>query len=169
MPDYILLMHDDVPAGRRRPGEAWPPTSPSFVRHGPSRAEARLAAGYVCPRKALPQTSLPRSVGTSAFVQRTWTMHRGWWRGIRSTRRAAPSRSGSFRKMCSSSGPFSRIEHLIGILALAAVALATSCGGGGSSVTDCPSYAVCAQYCATEFPVCQLASATTVKCQKGCA
>jgi hypothetical protein len=64
-----------------------------------------------------------------------------------------------------------------------------NCGGSGSSVTDCPSYvvvpdggangfssvgewrtdAVCAQYCQADYPVCQLATATSVKCQKGCA
>jgi hypothetical protein len=79
--------------------------------------------------------------------------------------------------------------RLFGIVALCGATLAVGCGGTGSSVTDCPSYvvtpdagvtgfsaigewrgdAVCAQYCATDFPVCQLASATTVKCQKGCA
>ena len=64
-----------------------------------------------------------------------------------------------------------------------------SCDGSTSSVTDCPSYivvpdggasgfsavgewrtdAVCAQYCQADYPVCQLATATSVKCQKGCA
>lgn len=64
-----------------------------------------------------------------------------------------------------------------------------SCGATDSSVTDCPSYivspdggangfssvgewrtdAVCAQYCQSDYPVCQLATATSVKCQKGCA
>jgi len=64
-----------------------------------------------------------------------------------------------------------------------------SCGGGGSSVTDCPSYvvvpdggangfssvgewhtdSVCARYCQADYPVCQLATPTSVKCQKGCA
>lgn len=64
-----------------------------------------------------------------------------------------------------------------------------SCGGSGSSVTDCPSYvvvpdggtngfssvgewrtdSVCAQYCQADYPVCQLATPTSVKCQKGCA
>jgi hypothetical protein len=63
-----------------------------------------------------------------------------------------------------------------------------SCGGGGSSAGDCPSYvvvldggangfssvgewrtdAVCAQYCQADYPVCQLATMTSVKCQKGC-
>jgi hypothetical protein len=66
---------------------------------------------------------------------------------------------------------------------------AVSCGGTVSSPTDCPSYivvldggangfssvgesrsdAVCAQYCQAEYPVCQLATANSVKCQKGCA
>ena len=64
-----------------------------------------------------------------------------------------------------------------------------NCGGAVASVTDCPSYvvtpdggvngfssvgewrtdAVCAQYCQSDYPVCQLATATSVKCQKGCA
>ena len=64
-----------------------------------------------------------------------------------------------------------------------------SCGGTVSSVTDCPSYivvpdggatgfssigewrtdTVCVQYCQADYPVCQLATATSVKCQKGCA
>jgi len=68
-------------------------------------------------------------------------------------------------------------------------AAGVSCGGSTSSVTDCPSYivvsdagasgfsavgewrtdAVCAQYCQADYPVCQLATATSVKCQKGCA
>ena len=63
-----------------------------------------------------------------------------------------------------------------------------SCGGSVSSVTACPSYvvvpdggpngfssvgqwrtdSVCAQYCQADYPVCQLATATSVKCQKGC-
>jgi len=67
--------------------------------------------------------------------------------------------------------------------------LVASCGGTSTSVTDCPSYivtpdggaigfssvgewrtdAVCAQYCQSDYPVCQLATATSVKCQKGCA
>jgi hypothetical protein len=78
--------------------------------------------------------------------------------------------------------------RLFRILAICGTALAVGCGGSGSSVTDCPSYvvvpdagvtgfssvgewrtdAVCAQYCAMDYPVCQLASATSVKCQKGC-
>jgi predicted amidohydrolase len=66
--------------------------------------------------------------------------------------------------------------------------IVANCDGSGTSVTDCPSYivvpdggatgfssvgewrtdAVCAQYCQADFPVCQLATATSVKCQKGC-
>jgi len=80
-------------------------------------------------------------------------------------------------------------ERVFTIGALYGATLASGCGGTGSSVTDCPSYvvvpdagvsgfsavgewrtdAVCAEYCATDYPVCQLASATSVKCQKGCA
>jgi hypothetical protein len=79
-------------------------------------------------------------------------------------------------------------ERLFGILALCGATLAAGCGGTTSSVTDCPSYvvvpdaavtgfsavgewrsdAVCVQYCATDYPVCQLAAATSIKCQKGC-
>lgn len=64
-----------------------------------------------------------------------------------------------------------------------------SCGGSGSSVTDCPSYvvvpdggangfssvgewrtdSVCTHYCQADYPVWQLATSTSVKCQKGCA
>ena len=71
---------------------------------------------------------------------------------------------------------------------LCAVSSLASCGGMSSSVTDCPSYlvvvddgvsgfssvgewridAVCSQYCAADYPVCQLASPMSVKCQKGC-
>ena len=67
--------------------------------------------------------------------------------------------------------------------------LGCSGSGSGSSATDCPSYvvvpdggasgfssvgewrtdAVCAQYCHADYPVCQLATPTSVKCQKGCA
>lgn len=67
--------------------------------------------------------------------------------------------------------------------------LAAGCGGMSSSATNCPSYvvvpdagvsgfstvgewrtdSVCAQYCDADYPVCQLASATSIKCQKGCA
>jgi hypothetical protein len=67
-------------------------------------------------------------------------------------------------------------------------ATVVGCGGSGSSVTDCPSYVVvpdggasgfssvgewrtdgvCAQYCQADYPVCQLATANSVKCQKGC-
>jgi hypothetical protein len=76
---------------------------------------------------------------------------------------------------------------VVSLWLFAALAVA-SCGGGGSSVTDCPSYvvvpdggpngfssvgewradSVCAQYCQADYPVCQLATATSVKCQKGC-
>ena len=70
--------------------------------------------------------------------------------------------------------------------AIAAV-VASGCGSGGSAI-DCPSYlvvpdsgasgfssigewrtdAVCTQYCQADYPVCQLATPTSVKCQKGC-
>lgn len=73
-------------------------------------------------------------------------------------------------------------------LVVCGAVLALGCGGTSSSVTDCPSYvvvpdagvtgfsavgewrsdAVCARYCDMTYPVCQLASATSVKCQKGC-
>jgi len=63
-----------------------------------------------------------------------------------------------------------------------------NCGGDGSGVTDCPSYvtvpdgavtgftsvgewrtdSVCSQYCPADYPVCQLATSASVKCQKGC-
>jgi hypothetical protein len=63
--------------------------------------------------------------------------------------------------------------------------LFAACGGSSSSVNDCPSYvvvpdagvsgfssvgewqagAVCAQYCADSYSVCQLASPTSIKCQ----
>jgi len=69
-----------------------------------------------------------------------------------------------------------------------AASLFTGCGTQTSSVTDCPSYvavpdagisgfssvgewrtdAVCAQYCDSQHPVCQLVSPTSVKCQAGC-
>ena len=75
------------------------------------------------------------------------------------------------------------------VLCCSACLLAASCGGGGVSVTDCPSYivvpdsgatgfssvgewrtdAVCAQYCEVGYPVCQLVTATSVKCQRACA
>lgn len=78
-------------------------------------------------------------------------------------------------------------RHL-GIVALFLTTVAVGCGGFGSSATDCPSYivvpdagvtgfsgvgewrtdAVCAQFCAADYFVCQLTSATSVKCQKGC-
>ncbi len=74
-------------------------------------------------------------------------------------------------------------------LSCSVVLFVANCGGSATSVTDCPSYivtpdggasgfssvgewridAVCAQYCQSEYPVCQLATATSVKCQKGCA
>ena len=80
------------------------------------------------------------------------------------------------------------LGRLFRIVALYGAATAAACGGSGNSVTNCPSYivvpdagvsgfsdvgewrtdAVCAQYCGTDYPVCQLASATSVKCQKGC-
>lgn len=70
----------------------------------------------------------------------------------------------------------------------AIAAAVASCGGSRSSVIDCPSYvvvpdagasgfssvgewrtgAVCAQYCQADFPVCQLMTPTSVKCQQGC-
>ena len=70
----------------------------------------------------------------------------------------------------------------------AIAAAVASCGGSGSSATDCPSYvvvpdspasgfssvgewrtdAVCTQYCQADYPVCQLVTPTSVKCQKGC-
>ena len=66
--------------------------------------------------------------------------------------------------------------------------LFASCAGSATSDGDCPSYlvvpdagvhgfsavgewrtdAVCRQYCQADHPVCQLATATTIKCQKGC-
>jgi hypothetical protein len=77
---------------------------------------------------------------------------------------------------------------LLRLVALYGIAVAAGCGGTGNSVTNCPSYivvpdagvsgfsavgewrtdAVCTQYCGTDYPVCQFASATSVKCQKGC-
>jgi hypothetical protein len=39
---------------------------------------------------------------------------------------------------------------------------------GFSSVGEWRTDAVCTQYCTADFPVCQLATATSVKCQKGC-
>ena len=70
----------------------------------------------------------------------------------------------------------------------AIAAAVARCGGSGSSATDCPSYVVvqdsrasdfssvgewrtdtvCAKYCQADYPVCQLATPTSVKCQKGC-
>lgn len=83
-----------------------------------------------------------------------------------------------------------KMSGRIGVIALwCSVSLAVaSCGGSGSSVTDCPSYvvvadsgaigfssvgewrtdSVCGQYCQADYPVCQLVTATSVKCQKGC-
>jgi len=75
--------------------------------------------------------------------------------------------------------PF-RLVALFGVIA--------GCGGSGSSAPDCPAYvvvadagvdgfsavgewridAVCTQYCSADYPVCQLLSAASVKCQKGC-
>lgn len=73
---------------------------------------------------------------------------------------------------------------------LAVVALAaTACGSTVSSATDSPSYlvspdagatgfsaigewrtdSVCARYCTSDYPVCQLVNQTSVRCQKGCA
>lgn len=63
-----------------------------------------------------------------------------------------------------------------------------TCDGNVGSVTDCPSYvvvldggahgfsslgewrtdSVCTNYCHADHPVCQLATPTSVKCQKGC-
>ena len=62
------------------------------------------------------------------------------------------------------------------------------CASSVSSPSDCPSYLVvpaeapagfeavgewrtddvCAQYCKPDYPVCQLKTSTTVKCQHGC-
>jgi len=81
------------------------------------------------------------------------------------------------------------LQGIVRFGALYGAILAAGCGGTSSSVTNCPSYvvvpdagvsgfsavgeartdAVCAQYCDTAYPVCQLVSATSVKCQKGCA
>jgi len=67
--------------------------------------------------------------------------------------------------------------------------LSTACGAEESEPDDCPRFdvtpdaaitgfsavgewrsdSVCANYCPSDFPVCQLASQTTVRCQKGCA
>jgi hypothetical protein len=80
------------------------------------------------------------------------------------------------------------LGRLFRIVALYGAVTAAGCGGTVNSDTNCPLYivvpdaglsgfsavgewrtdAVCAQYCATDYPVCQLASATSVKCQKGC-
>jgi len=80
------------------------------------------------------------------------------------------------------------LERLVRIAALCGTAFSAGCSGGATSVTDCPSYvvlpdvgvegfsavgewrtdAVCARYCATDYPVCQFASMTSVKCQQGC-
>jgi hypothetical protein len=40
---------------------------------------------------------------------------------------------------------------------------------GFSSVGEWRTDAVCAQYCQNDYPVCQLSTPNTVKCQKGCA
>lgn len=81
------------------------------------------------------------------------------------------------------------LGQILRFVALCGAALTIGCGGTDSSVTECPSYvvvpdggvtgfssmgewrtdAVCAQYCDKDHPVCQLVSATSVKCQKGCA
>jgi hypothetical protein len=80
------------------------------------------------------------------------------------------------------------LGEVVRFMALYGAILAVGCGGTVSSVSDCPSYvvipdagvggfstvgewrtdAVCAQYCDADYPVCQLVSATSVKCQKGC-
>ena len=39
---------------------------------------------------------------------------------------------------------------------------------GFSSVGEWRTDAVCARYCQADYPVCQLATMTAVKCQKGC-
>lgn len=71
---------------------------------------------------------------------------------------------------------------------VSAVALSGCSSQSGVTDTDCPSYvvtpdggvagfsavgewrtdAVCDQYCEPDFPVCQLQTQTTVRCQKGC-
>jgi len=81
----------------------------------------------------------------------------------------------------------SRRTWLVSLWCSVCVAVA-SCGGIGSSATDCPSYlvvpdggphgfssvgdwrtdSVCAQYCTADYFVCQLATVTTVRCQEGC-
>jgi len=64
----------------------------------------------------------------------------------------------------------------------------SACESEGTSQSDCPSYvvtpdagisgfssvgewrtdSVCTQFCGSDYPVCQLATPTSVKCQKGC-
>jgi len=81
-------------------------------------------------------------------------------------------------------GRTSRLLALCWSIAAAGV----GCGGSNSGVNDCPSYVVvadagvsgfssvgewrtdevCAQYCQADYWVCQLATATSVKCQEGC-
>jgi hypothetical protein len=81
------------------------------------------------------------------------------------------------------------LEKVFRIVGFCGATFAAGCESTGSRATDCPSYvvvpdagvsgfsavgewrtdAVCGQYCATDYPVCQLASPTSVKCQKGCA
>ncbi len=78
-----------------------------------------------------------------------------------------------------------RRERLLRIVALCGVILAAGCGEMKSSVADCPSAVVvrdagasasgvsavgewradgvCAQYCAVDYPVCELVSATSVR------
>jgi hypothetical protein len=74
------------------------------------------------------------------------------------------------------------------VLFLTTTILLSACGGSSSEST-CPSYvvtpdggvmgfsevgewhsddAVCRQYCESDYTVCQMKTATTVKCQKGC-
>jgi hypothetical protein len=40
---------------------------------------------------------------------------------------------------------------------------------GFSSVGEWRTDAVCAQYCQSDYPICQLSTQDTVRCQKGCA
>ncbi len=79
-----------------------------------------------------------------------------------------------------------------GLICGLSVATVVACGSepAASTRTSCPHYfvqvdagatgftsvgeyqqdsAFCAQYCAADYPVCQLAEETKVKCQRGCA
>jgi hypothetical protein len=76
MPDYLFLMHDDVPPGDTAHDDNWGPYIGRSQASGNFEGGRVIGAG-ICPRNLVRcQTLPPIYLASSALAPAAWTMHR---------------------------------------------------------------------------------------------